>query len=279
VLPALALYGWFFLASVGQTAYFSFFDWNAISTPEFIGIDNFVEIAQDPVFVRALGNTAYMTVLLLVVQLPLAFLLAWFLYRRVRGHGFLRTVYFIPVIISSVAVALLFGFLYETNFGLINTALRGLGLGSWTRNWLGDQATAMTAVTLPLVWTHYGLMMIILLAALQGLSKDVLEAAEVDGVNARQRLWHVVLPMIRGPIGVCALLSVTTAFKVFDFVLLLTQGGPASLTQVTGSYLYQAGYQQFKYGYGSAIATTVMIMVALCFVLPRLFRRRRGEGR
>ncbi len=274
-IPAIILYGWFFAAAVGETVFYSFFQWNAITDPVFIGIQNFVDLVQDPVFVRALVNTAYMTALLLFVQLPVALLLAWFLYRKVRGHGFLRTIYFIPVVISSVAVALLFSFLYETNFGLINSALRSFGLGGFARNWLGDEATAMTAVTLPLIWTHYGLMMIILLAAMQGLSKEVLEAAEVDGVNARQRLWHVVLPMIRGAIGVCIILSLTTALKVFDFVLLLTQGGPANLTQVTGSYLYEQGYQQFRYGYGSAIATTIMFIVALAFLLPMFFRARK----
>lgn len=278
VLPALALYGWFFVSPIIQNGFYSLFDWNSISPAVFVGLDNYVALAQDPVFHRALINTGYMLVLLLGVLLPIAFLLAWFIYRQIPGHAFLRTVYFVPYVISSVAIALLFSFLYEANFGLINSALRSWGWDHLALDWLGNPTTAMTAVTLPLLFSHFGLIMIILLAGMQGLPSEILEAAEVDGVNGFQRIIYVVLPLLRGSIGVCALLLVTTAFKVFDFILLLTRGGPAHLTEVTGSYLYNAGYQQFKYGYGSAIASTILIIVAVFLILLQLIRRRQERS-
>ncbi len=272
LLPAAALYGWLFVGAVGQTVLYSFYDWNAVSDPVPAGLDNFTRLASDPVFGQALVNTLYMTVLLVFVQLPGAFLLAWFLYRRVRGWRFLRTVYFLPVVISTAAVALLFGFLYEPNFGVLNALLERLGLDDLGRDWLGDPLTAMTAVSVPLLWKEVGLMMIILLAAMQGLPGEVLEAAEIDGVNGYQRLRHVVLPLLSRAIGLCLLLCITTAFKVFDFVLLMTGGGPGNRTEITGSYLYAQGFQRFEYGYGSAVAVVITGVVVVVVSIPRLFR-------
>lgn len=270
-LPALALYAYFFLSPIGEVAYISFFDWDAISPKRFLGLDNYAELLYDPVFYKALLNTLYLLLLLLVVQIPLALLLAYLLFTEVKAFKFLRTIYFIPVIVSSVAIALVFQFIYEFNFGILNTLLEAVGLEQWKKVWLSNPETAMTAVSLPLVWKYVGLMMIILLAALQGISQEVLEAAEIDGANAFQRLVRVIIPMIAGIIGLCVVLAVTSAFKQFDFILILTQGGPIHRTEVTGSYMYNEGFTGMNYGYGSTIAVAIMmIAVVITLVVKRL---------
>ncbi|MHA6485022.1 carbohydrate ABC transporter permease [Paenibacillus sp. strain BS8-2] len=266
-LPTLLLYAYFFLSPIGEVAYFSLFDWDAISPKEYLFLDNYVRLFQDPIFYRSLLNTVYLLGFLTLLMIPLALLLAYLLYTEVRAFKFLRTIYFIPVVISSVATALMFQFIYENNFGILNTLLRNLGLGAYTKVWLSDAATAMSAVSMPLVWGQVGLMMIILLAALQGISPEVLEAAEIDGANAFQRLIKVILPMISSVVGICLILAVTSAFKQFDFILILTQGGPIHRTEVTGSYMYNQGFSRMNYGYGSTIAVAIMAIAVTISVL------------
>ncbi|WP_168123957.1 sugar ABC transporter permease [Paenibacillus sp. HB172176] len=259
-LPALLLYIYFFLSPVGEVVYYSFFDWDAVSSKTFVALENFERLIFDPVFYRSLLNTLHLLAFLVLLMIPLALILAYLLYTEVRAFKFLRTVFFIPVIISSVATALMFQFIYENYFGILNTFLRNVGLGEYTKVWLSDPATIMSAVSLPLVWSHLGLIMIILLAGLQGVSTEVLEAAEMDGANEFQRLIRVIIPMISGVISLCLVLAVTTAFKQFDFILILTQGGPLHRSEVTGSYMYNQGFSMMNYGYGSAIAVSIMVI-------------------
>jgi raffinose/stachyose/melibiose transport system permease protein len=274
-LPALLLYAYFFLSPIGEVVYYSFFDWDAISPKVFVGLENFRKLFTDPVFYRSLLNTLHLLAFLIFLMIPVALVLAYLLYTEVRGFKFLRTVYFIPVIVSSVATALMFQFIYENYFGILNTLLRKIGLGAYTRVWLSDPATAMSAVSMPLVWGQLGLIMMILLAGLQGLSAEVLEAAEIDGANAFQKLTRVILPMISGVIGLCLVLAVTNAFKTFDFILILTQGGPLHRTEVTGSYMYNEGFNLMHYGYGSAIAVSIMaIAVVISVMVKRVSSRK-----
>jgi raffinose/stachyose/melibiose transport system permease protein len=276
-LPALLLYIYFFLSPIGEVVYFSFFKWDAISPKELVYLDNYRRLFNDPVFYKSLLNTLQLLCYLVFLLIPLALLLAYLLYTEVRAFKFLRTVYFIPVVISSVATALMFQFIYENNFGILNSILRSVGLDDLTRVWLSDSSTAMTAVSIPLVWSQVGLMMIILLAALQGISQDVVEAAEIDGANAFQKLVKVILPMISGVIGICLILAVTSAFKQFDFILILTQGGPIHRTEVTGSYMYNQGFSQMNYGYGSTIAVSIMIIaVAISLFVSMLTSKEKG---
>lgn len=272
-LPTVAFYAYFFIGPLGSTVFYSFFEWNAISAKKFVVVDNYIRLFQDPVFYTALRNTLYLAFLTLAVLIPLSFILAYLLYLQAKGHSFFRTLYFVPVVISTVSVSLIFSFIYEPNFGILNTLLRDIGLPDWTRAWLSDKSTAMTAVSIPFIWQHIGLMMIILLAGMQGIAEETLEAAEIDGVNAWQKVWHIVIPSIKEVLQVAVILSITYAFKIFDHILLLTQGGPIHRTEVTGTYMYIEGFRNLKYGYGSTIAVTIM---ALALLLSYLVKRVSG---
>lgn len=274
-LPTLLFYGYFFLNPVYSTFHNSFFEWNGISPREFIFLGNYIELIQDPIFFHALKNTFYWVFLVIAVQIPVGFFLAYFLYQKIRAFKFLRTVYFIPVITSSVAVSLAFSFIYQSHFGILNSFLRLIGLDNLTTAWLSNPATSMTAVSLPFVWNYIGLMMVILYSGLQSMPEELLEAGEIDGVNAWQKIVYIVLPCLRNVLLICLVLGITYAFKQFDYVLLLTNGGPVHQTEVTGTYMYKQGFEQSRYGYGNSIAVTMMIIViALTLLVNKILKPR-----
>nr|WP_239534182.1 sugar ABC transporter permease [Thalassobacillus pellis] len=220
-----------------------------------------MELLKDPIFYSALAHTLYWVALVILVQIPVGFLLAYFIYQKVKAYKFLRTVYFIPVITSSVAVSLAFSFIYEAQFGILNSFLKLIGLDQFTTAWLTDPNTAMTAVSLPFVWNYIGLMMVILFSGLQSVPDELLEAGKMDGVNSWQKIAYIILPSIRNVLVICFVLGISYAFKQFDYVLLLTNGGPVHQTEVTGTYMYKQGFDESRYGYGNAIAITMMFIV------------------
>lgn len=262
-LPTLIFYLYFFISPVLSTLRDSFYQWDGISPKVFLFMDNYRELFTDPIFYQSLWHTFYWVFLVIVVQIPIGFFLAYFIYQRVRAFKFLRTVYFIPVITSSVAVSLAFSFIYEAQFGILNSILKLIGLENLTTAWLQDPATAMTAVSLPFVWNYVGLMMVILYSGLQSVPAELLEASEIDGVNSLQKILYVILPSIRNVLVICLVLGISYAFKQFDYVLLLTNGGPVHLTEVTGTYMYKQGFSENRYGYGNAIAITMMLIVII----------------
>ncbi|MFZ4453942.1 carbohydrate ABC transporter permease [Salibacterium aidingense] len=272
-IPTLLFYLYFFISPLTNTLFDSFVEWDGISDKVFIFLNNYMEILQDPVFYSALLNSFYWVALVITVQIPIGFFLAYFLYQKVKGFRILRTVYFIPVVTSSVAIALIFSFIYDPIFGLLNNTLNIIGLGHLTTDWLANPVTAVTAVALPFVWNFIGLMMIILYSGLQTVPDELIEAGEMDGVNARQKIVHIILPSIKPVLTICLVLGVTYAFKQFDYVLLLTNGGPVHLTEVSGSYMYNQGFSENNYGYGNAIAITMMvIVVGLAFIINKVLK-------
>ncbi|MBW4082224.1 carbohydrate ABC transporter permease [Paenibacillus sp. S150] len=273
VLPTLLFYLYFFIAPVGSTVYNSFFEWNGMSAKVFIALENYVTLLGDTIFYKSLLHSFYWVLLVLVIQIPLGFFLAYFLSAEVKGFKFLRTVYFIPVVTSTVAVTLVFSFIYDPNFGILNALLRSVGLEQWATAWLSNPSTAIHAVSLPFVWQNIGLMMVIIYAGLQSVPGEIIEAAQLDGVNAFQKIVHVIIPMVWSVILVCIVMGITFAFKSFDYVLLLTRGGPLHQTEVSGSYMYLQGFDKMNYGYGNAIAVTMMVVVlVLSVAINKMFK-------
>ncbi|WP_035711851.1 carbohydrate ABC transporter permease [Salibacterium aidingense] len=273
ILPTLLFYTYFFLMPVTSTLIDSFHEWDGISDKVFIFLENYITLLQDPIFYKSLVNTLYWVVLVIVLQIPIGFFLAYFIYQKIKGFKFLRTVYFIPVITSSVAISLAFSFIYEANFGILNSLLKLVGLDHLTTAWLTDPITAMTAVSLPFVFNYIGLMMVILFAGLQSIPDELIEAGEIDGVNALQKIIYIILPSVRNVLFICLVLGISYAFKQFDYVLLLTNGGPVHLTEVTGTYMYKQGFSQSNYGYGNAIAVTMMgIVIVITLVINKVLK-------
>jgi lactose/L-arabinose transport system permease protein len=240
----------------------------------FVGGGNYVRLLQDPIFYRALGNTA----LILVIQVPLMLTLAVLL--AVAFHSTLlkwraiwRTAYFIPIVMGLVAYGILFSTLLNNQYGLINFALQSIGLPRVP--WLGDPFWAKISIIIALTWHYTGNSAVIYLAQLQSISGDLYEAAEIDGATAFQRFWHVTLPGLRPAITLTLVLSTIGTLQLFDEPYVLTNGGPNNATLTVGMYLYQNGFKYFDFGYASAIGYVLTgIIGILALVQFRLLREK-----
>jgi ABC-type sugar transport system permease subunit len=267
--PALAVLAAFLLYPTGYSLWLSLHEWDGY-TPgwgPFVGLANYRTLAADEVFWRATGNSIVFVVVRTPLEVGLAFLLALLLNRRLPARSLLRTLFFVPVVMSLIVVTLIFQRVYEPNTGLLNTFLQAVGLGAWTHPWLGDPATALPAVIAVSVWKNVGFSLVILLAGLQGLPRDVLEAARVDGAGPRQLVLRVIAPLMRPILALTALLSIIGGLKVFDLVFIMTRGGPTYSTEVLATMLYREAFELNHMGVASAIA---VILVALVLSIARV---------
>ncbi len=275
MLPAAALYGLFFIVPFARTLYDSLFDWNGIGTATFIGLRNYVQLAHDALFVTGVFRVALWAALAVIFKVGTALVLASMLRVPIPGSRFFTGAFFVPVVISSAAISLLFTLLYDNDVGLLNVLLRGVGLGALARNWLGEQDTALLAVIAVPIWHAIGYFFIILLAAMRNISNEMYEAATIDGAGARVTFFAITVPSVWPVLQICIVLAVTTALKSFDYVFVMTKGGPGTATEVPATYMYRTIFSNLQFGYGTAMATTIFVL-ALATTL--IFRRLTNFG-
>jgi ABC-type sugar transport system permease subunit len=267
--PALVILAAFLLYPIGYSVWLSLHEWDGY-TPRwgpFVGLENYRALAGDEVFWRATLNSIVFVVVRTPLEVGLGFLLALLLNRRLAARSLLRTLFFVPVVMSLIVVTIIFQRVYEANTGLLNTFLHAIGLGAWAHPWLGDPATALPAVIAVSVWKNVGFSLVILLAGLQSLPQDVLDAARVDGANAWQLTRRVITPLMRPILALTALLSIIGGLKVFDLVFIMTRGGPTYSTEVLATMLYREAFELNHMGGASAIA---VILVAVVLSIARL---------
>ena len=273
LLPAGLLYGLFFIIPLVFVFYVSLQSWNGISAMEFIGFQNYANLLQNPTFTLGIRNNFIWAMSLAFIQVPLAALTAMILTRKPKGWRFLRTVYFLPNVISQVAIATLWISLYNAEFGAINQFLSIIGLESWSQNWLGQIETALPAVILQQV-LYIGYFMIILLAGTMSIPESYYEAAELDGANVFQQDWYITLPMIKNILVVCMTLAISYGLRHFEATFLMTNGGPANSTMVMGLHLYRRT-SALDYGQANAVGTSLILVGGfIIVVIRRLFSRR-----
>ena len=261
--PALVVPAAFLLYPIGYSVSLSLHDWDGY-TPRwgpFVGLENYRALAGDEVFWRATMNSVAFVVVRTPLEVGFGFLLALLLNRRLVVRSLLRTLFFVPVVMSLIVVTIIFQRVFEPNTGLLNTFLRAIGLGAWAHPWLGDPATALGAVIAVSVWKNVGFSLVILLAGLQGLPQDVVEAARVDGANAWQLTLRVITPLMRPILALTALLSIIGGLKVFDLVFIMTRGGPTYSTEVLATMLYREAFELNHMGVASAIAVILVTLV------------------
>ncbi|MFB5267143.1 carbohydrate ABC transporter permease [Paenibacillus enshidis] len=259
LLPALVIYIGIALVPIGMSFYYALMDWDGISPMTFVGLDNFIEIFKDDIFWTSVKNNLFIMLTGVVGQIPLGLLLALLLNGKLKGAGFFRTVGFLPVVISSVMVSLIWGMIYNTEYGMLNSLLGAVGLESWQRNWLGDTSWSMIAISIAYIWQNCGLYMVIFLAALQNISAEVNEAAELDGATGLKRTFLITIPMIRSTIFVAIVFSISNSFRVFDLIQIMTGGGPAHATEVMTVYMYNNAFMNMRFGYGSAVSILILV--------------------
>jgi raffinose/stachyose/melibiose transport system permease protein len=275
LVPALLVFGFAVVVPLVFTVGFSFLDWDGFGPMTWVGLDNYLRAARDGLFhdsfVHAIVYIAATLVLEVLVGLGLAGLLS----ARRRGSLWFRVAIFTPVMLPLVVVAVLWSFVYNPDFGLINATLAAAGLEDLQRIWLGDPATALLAICVVSGWVFAGFYMAIFYAAFTQIPSDLIEAARLDGGGEWAIFRHVKVPMIRNAVAVAVLLCVTGGFQGFDLFFVLTNGGPFGATEIPTTYLVKVVFRHADVGYGSAMAVVLTVtVVALGLVFVRFQRTR-----
>jgi multiple sugar transport system permease protein len=244
----------------------------SFTTPRFVGLENYLTAFADARFWEAIRTTLLIMVLGLVIQLPIGLGLALLLERRLRGVTAIRTALIIPMLLTPVAVGLMWRFMFDTDLGVINWLLDRTFLGA--PNWLGSRWPAIFAVTIVDSWQSIPFVMLIALAGLAGLPKGPREAAAIDGANAWRIFWHVTLPSLRPVLLVILMIRVIDAFKLFDIIFIVTQrGGPGTATQTLGMLTYNTGFIFFQTSRAAALGILLVILVSPVYFLWRRMQR------
>ena len=264
LLPALILFCGVLIAPIGASAYYSLFDWNGIGAKTFIGFSNYKELFTSNAigFMRALRNSLLLAALSVFLQLPLALALALTLGKKIKGERAFLSVYFMPVLISTVVIGQLWLKIYNPDYGILNVLLRAIGREDWTRIWLGNKNTALSAVFVPTLWQYVGYHMLLLYAGVKSVPPELREAAMLDGASDGQINRYIVLPYIKPIIRISVIFAVTGSLKSFDLIYVLTNGGPLHSTEVPSTLMISMLFLRNRYGMGSTIA---VLLIVLCF--------------
>jgi len=242
-----------------------------------VGFDNYTTAFDDPVFWRALLNNTFYAVVSLVVQvgfaLVLAAILEEFVHQRLRG--FLRTIYFIPATISITVAGILFSFLYNPQFGLVNRALSAIGLSSWEHAWLGEKSTAIWSIIAMSQWQSIGYTAVLFVVAIQRIPREFYEAVRVDGAGPVRTFFTITVPMVREMTTLLVILTVSGAFLVFNEVMVMTAGGPDNSSHVLNTWLYRNAFFEDDMGYAATIATVIFVITFVVAVVQLAITKRR----
>ncbi len=271
--PALLLFTLFVVLPIGEAAWYSGFNWNGFGSPtRWIGFDNYRFVFDTRGFGIAFRNNLLIIAVSLVVQLPLALTLALLLADKFRGSVALRMLFFLPYVLAEVATGLIFSFIYDGNYGLLASVYRMFGAEA--PHLLASPQTSMLAILIVVVWKYFGFHMMLFIAALQGMDRNLVEAARIDGASRWQVLRHVVIPLLYPTIRLSVFFAVVGSLQLFDLVMPLTRGGPADSSNTMVSFLYNNGVSRMRVGYGSAIGVILfLICVTFAITYKRWFMR------
>jgi multiple sugar transport system permease protein/raffinose/stachyose/melibiose transport system permease protein len=273
----LAFFLVFVIWPLARSMYYSLTKWNGLSPEVFIGLDNYARALSDPNFIRAFQNTAIWLIVAVTVPTILGLLLAVMLDRPLRGSRLYKSAFYLPITLSLVVVGQVWTWIYQPEWGLINSVLEAAGLEDMTRAWLGDPQTALIAVIVAWCWQQTALALILYLAALTTVPKDLLEAAAIDGANGRQQFLRIIVPLLRPASIVVITLAVINTLKGFDIVFVLTKGGPFHMSSNLAMFMYEETFFKYRVGYGAAIATALFALAIIVVVV--YFRQARASER
>jgi raffinose/stachyose/melibiose transport system permease protein len=270
LVPALVLYLVFVLGPIAQAIYYSAYRWNGLGPLEqFLGLGNYQRALADPSFTAAMIHNGVIVVLSLALQLPFALGLAVILNGRIRGRSLLRLLFFAPYVLAEVVTAVVWLLILRPD-GLVDRTMAGIGLGALGQEWLANPHIVLYTVFLVVTWKYFGFHLMLYLAGLQGIPRELNEAAAIDGASARQMLRYVTLPLLGPTIRISVLLSVIGSLQLFDLVWVLTGGGPVNASNTMATYMIDYGFRRFQLGYGSAVA---VMLFAMCLVVGLLYQR------
>ncbi len=260
--PTVLLLCVFVVWPILESTRLSFTQWTGLGKSQvYVGWSNWLRLVQDEVFWRALGNNLILAVLSILVQLPIALALAVLLDKGGQRFRIFKLSYFMPLLISSVAIGFLFKYIYDPNFGILNAVLNSVGLSMLAKSWLGDPNIALYAVLAVICWQFIPFYMLIFQAALASMPGELHDAAMIDGATENQFFWRITLPMLQGTIRTSAVLSLIGSLRYFDLIYVLTGGGPSGSTELMATYMYKQAFASFNFGYGSTVAVALILVV------------------
>ena len=270
--PALILFLAFYLYPALQNLQFATRRWDGITEPEFVGLGNFKNLlTNDDLFYKTLGNNLEFTFIVVLFQTAFALLFAIYLVNNSKTNIFLRTLYFFPTILSSVSVGMIWLFLYDPNFGALNLFFNKVGLNAFALNWLGSESSALYAIAFTQVWFHTGQMMVVYIAGLQQIPKELYEAAEVDGASRWKQFTKVTWPMAMPTTIVVMAYTTIQSFRAFDLIMVMTNStaGPNNSTSIFSTLVYFTLFNELRLGYSAAQTIFMVITMVLITWLQR----------
>ncbi len=281
VIPALVLFCTFFIYPSVGSVYYSLTDWHGLEkTINFVGLQNYLRILQDEVLYTALKNTFLLVIVVTILQNTIALALAVALNGNIKTRNILRTVFFLPAVMSTLSVGYIWSYIYNPIDGILNTFLNKIGLDFLCNDWLGNADIALGSIMVIIIWQNAGYSMVIFLAGLQSISSVYYEASVIDGASSFQKFRHITIPLIAPAMTVNILLSVIGGMKTFDVIYATTGGGPGYETETFASMLFSKTFTGLnEYGYGTAIAVVLFLMIlTISQLLTKFLRKREIEA-
>lgn len=271
--PALLLFTLFVIMPMGEAAWYSLYKWNGYGMPtEFIALRNFQVLLRNAAFTQALVNNGLIILISIAIQVPLAIWLSTMLAHRIPGVVAFRLIFFLPYVLADVAAGLIWRFVYDGDYGLFAAISNFFGLAN--PYVLADKDLAIYAVLAVIVWKYFGFHMMLFIAGLQSVDKNVLEAAEIDGATGWQKFRYVTLPLLGSTLRLSIFFAVIGSLQLFDMIMPLTGGGPSNSTQTMVTFLYTYGVMRMQVGLGSAVGVVLFIIcMTLAFGYKRIFMR------
>lgn len=277
----MIVYFVFFILPAVLSFVLAFTDWNSSSAGfgfgyiKFVGMQNFIDVFQDRIIKTAIPNTFIFTVTTTFFKIIVGLVMALFLNMELKTRGFLRSVFYFPCILSTIAVGVIFRSLYHPNYGLINQGLELIGLGALVRPWLGNVKTVMYALSVIEIWKWTGFHTVIFLAGLQSVDREFYESAAIDGTGRFSKFWYITLPLIRSSMTTNLVFCITGGLKVFEVILATTKGGPGTASEVLGSMVYK----KFTQGFFSVsvAAGLLLFIIVIVITYPVYYLRQKKE--
>lgn len=268
--PVLVIFSLFMFVPVVFALFMSFHQWGMIGNPEFVGLDNYIRLMQDPLFWISVKNTIIFS-LSVPLKVGIALFIAVLLNQKIRGLAFFRAAFFFPVVLSMVVVGLIWQWMFSPSYGFVNYMLEKMGLP--LQSMLIDSNQAMIVLIIVSVWKGLGSNLLLFLAGLQAIPNSVYEAAEIDGANVWQKFWYVTVPLLKPTTLFVLIITLIGSFKIFDLAYVITGGGPGTSTMVLVHYIYQEAFQRFNMGYASAAAYVFFIILFILTIIQmRVFK-------
>ncbi len=262
LVPGLLTYTVFILIPVVQTIFLSGMDWSGMGIKKFIGMQNYLELFSDPIFFQSLMNNVTLVFYIMVLPTLLGLFLASLIeLNNITYRKIFEVAFFMPYILSLVVVGVIWRWIYNPAFGVLNEFLSKIGLSALTRAWLGDSQTALVSVGMTGTWVNYGFAMVIFLAGYRKISPNLYDAVALDGGNGWHKFWYVALPSLTNEIMVVAVYLFINSLKTFDLVYVMTKGGPGYATNVLSLYVFRNAFQYNRNGYAAALAVTLMFII------------------